>query len=141
MTDERTAWLKKAPLSSDSVKVEFSEAEGDEKLKMATMLGLTRQLPNGKQQRIVLSADADFISSAELNRYQPNTANFRLNTVLFGWLSNGQFPVDVTRPEAKDKVIFLKGTDIPWLKVAFIWVLPFIIFILGTILLVRRKKQ
>jgi ABC-2 type transport system permease protein len=141
MTDERTAWLKKAPLSSDSVKVSFAEAEGDEKLKMATMLGLTRQLPNGKQQRIVLSADADFISSSELNRYQPITANFRLNTVLFGWLSNGQFPVDVTRPEAKDKVIFLKGTDIFWLKVVFIWVVPFIIFILGTILLVRRKKQ
>lgn len=141
MTDERTAWLKKAPLSSDSVKVDFTEADGDEKLKMATMLGLSRKLPNGKQQRIILSADADFISSAELSRYQPSTANFRLNTVLFGWLSNGQFPVDVSRPEAKDKVIFLKGTDIIWLKVTFIWVIPFIIFILGTILLVRRKKQ
>jgi len=101
---------------------------------------LTRPI-NGKEQRIIISADADFMSSMELSRGNPATANFLFNTALFGWLSNGEFPIDVTRPESKDQVIYLDGNDMPMLRAVFIWIIPAMIAFMGIVLLVRRKKQ
>jgi ABC-2 type transport system permease protein len=141
MTDEKYAWNKSQPLSSDSIQVNFNAGEGDEKSKYITMAALTRKLPDGKEQRIIVSGDADFMSSMELRRGMPATYNFRYNTSLFGWLSNDQFPIDVTRPDSLDQVIRLKGTDFKWLKILFMGVLPFILFLIGTIILVRRKKK
>jgi ABC-2 type transport system permease protein len=140
MADENKTWRKAASLSPDSIQANFSAADGDEKGKFTTMAGLTRNI-NGREQRIIVSADADFMSGMELSRGVPETANFWFDTALFGWLSNGEFPVDVTRPEAEDKHIRLKGSDMALMKAFFIWIIPFIIFIIGTILLVRRKKQ
>src|SRR5690606_28493139 len=105
MTDERNAWRKMSALHSDSVQVSFTATDGDEKGKFSTMLGLTRKMSSGKEQRIIISGDADFMSTMELNRYVPGLYNFYYNTALFGWLSNGEFPVDVTRPDARDTVI------------------------------------
>ena len=139
-SDERYAWRKMGALSSDSVQVNFAAADGDEKGKFTTMLGLTRPI-NGKEQRIIISADADFMSSMELSRGNPVTANFLFNTALFGWLSNGEFPIDVTRPESKDQVIYLDGNDMPMLRAVFIWIIPAMIAFMGIVLLVRRKKQ
>jgi ABC-2 type transport system permease protein len=139
-TDERKSWRKTGALSADSLQVSFNGAEGDEKGKFVTMLGLTRMV-NGHEQRIIVSGDADFMSSLDLARGYPETANFRFTTTLFGWLSNGQFPVDVSRPDARDIYIHLKGTDMPLIKAFFMWIIPFVFFILGTILLMRRKKQ
>jgi ABC-2 type transport system permease protein len=141
MTDERFSWRKVDELSSDSAKVSFAASKGDEQGKFSTMLALTRTMPNGREQRILVSSDADFMSSMELSRFSPVTGNFRFTTVLFGWLSNGEFPIDTSRPDAKDKLILLKGDDIPLLKLMYVWIIPFVIFIIGTIILVRRKRQ
>ncbi|MBL7697515.1 MAG: Gldg family protein [Chitinophagaceae bacterium] len=141
MTDERAAWRKKAALSSDSVQVNFTAAEGDERGKFATMVGLLRKLPNGKEQHIIVSADADFMSTLEMSRYLPGVNNFGFSTELFGWLSNGEFPVDVDRPEALDKKINLKGDDMPFLKLLLVWIIPAVMAVSAIVLLLRRKKQ
>ncbi len=140
-SDERYSWRKMGALSSDSIQVNFAAADGDEKGKFTTMLALTRPAANGKEQRIIVSADADFMSSMELGRGVPTTTNFSFNTGLFGWLSNGEFPIDVTRPDSKDQKIYLDGDDMPMLKAVFIWIVPALIALMGTVLLVRRKKQ
>lgn len=141
MSDERKTWRKEGELSSDSLQISFNAAEGDEKGKFATMLALTRSLQDGKEQRIIVSSDADFMSSAELGRYQPETANFMFNTALFGWLSQGEFPVDVSRPDAKDTVILAKGQQVPFFRMLFVWIIPALIAIAAAILLIRRKKK
>jgi ABC-2 type transport system permease protein len=140
-TDERFSWRKMKALSSDSMKVNFAAADGDEKGKFTTMLALTRKTASGKEQRIIVSSDADFMSTTELNRYAPVTRNFAFNTDLFGWLSNGEFPVDVTRPDSKDQYIYLTGDDIPILNLIFVWIIPSLVSLVGIVLLVRRKKQ
>lgn len=141
MTDERKAWQKMGALSSDSVQVSFMPADGDQHGKFPTMLALTRKMKNGKEQHIIVSGDADFMSTAEMKRGDPHTSNFNLNTALFGWLSNGEFPVDVTRPDSKDIYLRLTNDNISVWKIVYVWVIPALLFIIGTVLLVRRKRQ
>lgn len=103
-------------------------------------VALTRQI-NGKEQRIVVSGDADFMSNIELRRYAPRTSNFFFNTALFSWLSYGKFPVDTSRPDAKDNRVTVSTDRIKLLKIWYIWMLPGVLLAFGSILLIRRKRK
>lgn len=105
-----------------------------------TALSLTRQI-NGKEQRIIVSGDADFMSNAELKRDQPRVANFYFNTALFNWLDNGQFPVNTSRPDSKDNRVTVTVDRVSLLSIWYIWVLPSILLIIGSVLLIRRKRK
>lgn len=105
-----------------------------------TALALTRQI-NGKEQRIIVSGDADFMSNAELKRDMPRVANFYFNTALFNWLDNGQFPVNTSRPDSKDNRVTVSVDRVSLLSIWYIWVLPFILLIIGSVLLIRRKRK
>lgn len=105
-----------------------------------TSVALTRQI-NGKEQRIVVSGDADFMSNIELRRYAPRTSNFFFNTALFSWLSYGKFPVDTSRPDARDNRVTVSTDRIKLLKIWYIWMLPGVLLAFGSILLIRRKRK
>ena len=105
-----------------------------------TALALTRQI-NGKEQRIIVSGDADFMSNAELKRDMPRVANFFFNTALFSWLDNGQFPVNTSRPDSKDNRVTVSVDRVGLLSIWYIWVLPSILLIIGSVLLIRRKRK
>ena len=81
-------------------KIAYSPADGDQNGPLPAVIGLTRTV-NGKQQRIVVAGDADFLSNAELNRNNPRTANFNFSTALFSWFSYGEFPIDTSRPDSE----------------------------------------
>jgi len=121
-------------------RVNFSAADGDARGPIPTVLGLTRKV-NGKEQRIVVAGDADFMSNAELHRFTMRTSNFAFNTALFSWLSYGQFPIDSSRPEHKDKSVKLTTGQVDILRIIYIWVLPGLLLLFGTVLLIRRKRQ
>jgi ABC-2 type transport system permease protein len=118
----------------------YSAADGDQHGPLTAAIGLTRTI-NGKQQRIVVTGDADFLSNAELGRYNPRTANFHFSTALFGWFSNGEFPIDTSRPPGKDKGISLTSGGMVILKWLLLGILPGLLLIAGTILLIRRKRK
>lgn len=139
-TNEKKSWLKKNKYVLDSAAVEFSAAEGDIRKSFATAVALTRTI-NGKEQRIVVSGDADFMSTAELKRYGIKNCNFIYNTALFSWLSNGEFPIDTSRPDSKDKRMKVSTEQLKFQKIIFIWVLPAIILAFAAVLLVRRKRK
>jgi len=110
------------------------------KVTYTTALALTRQI-NGKQQRIIISGDADFMSNSELSRYEPKTVNFYFNTALFSWLSYGTFPIDTSRPDAKDNRVTVSTDHVAFLKILYVWVIPGILLIFATIFLIRRKRK
>ncbi|WEK33541.1 MAG: Gldg family protein [Candidatus Pseudobacter hemicellulosilyticus] len=116
----------------------FSAADGDEYGPVVTVAGLTRTV-NGKEQRIVVAGDADFISNKELTRN--GTSNFVFSTSLFRWLSHGEFPVDTSRPEAEDKKIRLTLDELKFQRLLFVWAAPALLLIVGAVLLVRRKRK
>jgi ABC-2 type transport system permease protein len=105
-----------------------------------TALALTRKT-NGKQQRIIISGDADLLSNAELIRYKPSVSNFEFSTALFSWLDYGEFPVNTLRPDAKDNRVTVSTDHVAFLKIIYIYVLPGLILIFAAIFLIRRKRK
>jgi len=103
-------------------------------------VSLSRKI-NGKEQRIVVTGDADFMSNVELSRANMNTANFVFNTALFSWLNYGDFPIDTSRPDAKDKRVTVSTDGVDGLKILYIWILPGLLTAFGAILLIRRKRK
>jgi len=140
VTDGQLSWNKKGRLVADSAEIVYSAADGDQKGAIPTVVRLTRKV-NGKEQRIIVTGDADFLSNAELGRGNIRTANFHFNTALFGWFTYGQFPIDATRPKSRDTRLSLTGSGITRLKVIFLGILPGLLLILAAILLIRRKKK
>jgi ABC-2 type transport system permease protein len=102
-------------------------------------LTLTRKI-NNKQQRIYLSGDADFMSSAELYRRRPAIGNFYFMTEIFSWLNYGEFPVDVYKPELKD-VVSNDVSGLFMIRLFFFGILPISLLIWGSSLLIYRKKR
>ncbi len=120
--------------------VTYSPAEGDTKGPFATVVSLSRKL-NGKEQRIIVAGDADFLSNGELSRFNLKTANFMFNTALFSYLSNGEFPIDATRPAPQDKRVNVTMDQVAFLRIIYTWVMPALLIAFAAILLIRRKRQ
>ncbi|MVT08806.1 Gldg family protein [Chitinophaga tropicalis] len=118
--------------------VTFSAADGDVIGPITTIAALTRTV-NGKQQRIVVSGDADFFSNKELRRN--HTINFVFSTSLFRWMSGGEFPIDASRPDPQDKRVKVTLAQLGFLRIIYLWVMPVILLAFGAILLIRRKRK
>jgi ABC-2 type transport system permease protein len=138
ITNAKTTWNKKGKLVLDSAAIAFSAVNGDEKKPIATMLALTRNI-NGKQQRIIVAGDADFLSTAEFKRW--GAANREFATPLFGWFTYGQFPIDTSRPDADDNSINLTYKQFSFLKIVLMGVLPGLLVVFATVFLIRRKRK
>lgn len=107
--------------------------------KQSVALSLTRKL-EGKEQRIIITGDADFMSSAELYRQRPETKNFDFMTEVFSWMCYGEFPVDTYREKSRD-VIEGDETALLLTRIFFFGILPGSILIAGTSLLIYRKRR
>jgi len=154
MTDGKSSWNKKVRPNADEIEasentegavsvmgaITYSPGDGDQKGPLPAVLGLTRMI-NGKQQRIVVAGDADFLSNSELNRFNPRTCNFDFGTALFSWFSYGEFPIDSFRPKSKDNSIELTSAGLTFLKILLLGILPGLLLISGAILLLRRKRK
>ena len=138
VTNPKVSWNKKGKLILDSATVNYSPSDGDEKKSFPVALALTRKI-NGKQQRIIISGDADFLSNIELGRGQ--AANFRFGTQLFGWFTYGQFPIDTSRPDSKDNRLNLTSKGLAELKILFLGIVPGFVLIFSAIVLIRRKRK
>ncbi|MBE8726873.1 Gldg family protein [Flavobacterium hungaricum] len=102
------------------------------------VVALTRKI-NGKEQKILVSGDADFMGNAELGRAGSGT--FQFVTDVFGWFTNNEFPIDTTRPEPADKKITISANALYISKIIFIAVLPAFIILLGAFILIRRNRR
>ena len=104
------------------------------------MIGLTRQVKN-KEQRIVVSGDADFMSNVELKRSNMQTYNFPFSTALFSWLDEGKFPIDTVRPLALDNRMTLTTDGVERLRLLMVWILPGLLLAFAAVLLIRRRRK
>lgn len=133
---------KAAPVTKpvDPDILSFDAAKGDQQGPLPTVVGLTRNI-NGKEQRIVVAGDADFLSNAELARFNIKTCNFDFSTGLFSWFAHGEFPIETSRPPSKDTRLSITDGGLTMLKVMLMGIFPGVLFILGAILLIRRKRK
>ncbi|TFF37763.1 Gldg family protein [Mucilaginibacter psychrotolerans] len=138
VTNVKTTWSKKGKVVLDSADISFSPETGDEKKPFATALALSREI-NNKQQRIIITGDADFLSGAEFKRW--GMANRDFAAPLFGWFTNGQFPIDTSRPDSKDNRLNLTYKQFSALKLVLMGLLPGSLLLFAAIFLIRRKRK
>jgi ABC-2 type transport system permease protein len=138
VSDPSNTWNKMASIDSSTDNVTFYPEQGDSPKKFPLILSLTRAVHN-KEQRIIVSGDADFMSNGELTR--GGNANPYLVTGIFSWMSYGAFPIDVSRPVPTDNNLKVDKKEIKWLKFAFLFMIPLLTGIWCAILLIRRSRK
>ncbi len=94
----------------------------------------------GKTQRIVVTGDADFMSSGELGRRKPYIWNQPLITEIFRWFTDGEFPINTGAIKSKD-VIDTDDSGILTMRVFFFGVIPGSLLIFAALLLLYRKRR
>lgn len=120
----------------------FNPAANETKGKFPTFISMSREI-NGKEQRILVAGDADFIANQELGmeRSDASKSNYNVISGSFRWLSNDQYPVDVTRAEQQDDEVYMpKGSD-KWVKIISYIIIPLILIISAIIIIVRRQRK
>lgn len=140
--DSANCWSTLKEIKADSV-LKFSPGTGDVQKSFTTAYGLTRHIA-GKEQRIVVVGDADFMSNGELARrggVNFERLNYYFDNAIIGWLGNDEFPVDVTRPDKKDDGFIMSSSAIATMKPIFLGVIPALIIIWGALLLIIRKRK
>lgn len=126
-------WLKAGKLVADSSAPVFSPYEGDIRQdSFVTALQLTRQV-KGKEQRIIVSGDADMLS---------NAASTGPSELLYSWLNDNRFPIytPIHFPP-KDNRMLISNQWAAMQKIVYVWVVPAIIQAAGILLLIRRKRS
>lgn len=135
ITTPPNAWLKTGRLVIDSTAPVYNPQEGDSQGPYPTLLTLTRQI-NNKEQRIMISGDADFMTALRAN---PKTVQY-IRT-MYSWFSYGEFPIHVPIYEPKDTLLKISRKNASIQKIVYVWLLPASLLAMGTILLIRRKRK
>lgn len=129
------SWLKMGPVVLDSILPPFNPLEGDiRQTSFPTVLRLRRP-GHGKEQRVIVTGDADYASNLRLNK------NFQYLTPTYSWITNNQYPVYTPKKKDKDILLTIGERTGYYQKIIFIWVFPALFLLTGTILLVRRKRK
>ena len=107
-----------------------------------TMVALSR-LVNGKEQRIILSGDADCISNGELmgRRRGISASNFSIITGSFFWLSDNEVPIDVRRPPMPDNELYIGSTGAGVMWWLLVVILPVALVATAIVSGIRRKGR
>ncbi|PTS96330.1 ABC transporter permease [Pedobacter sp. HMWF019] len=140
MTDEQNSWIKTGKFAVDSAALNFDAKSGDQQGSFPTALMLTRQVKN-KEQRIVVASDADFFSNGELARGNMSTVNGYFAMKIFSWFTYGEFPVEMSRPRPKDNNTTLTKASVKIIQVLYYAVIPGAMFLIGMVVLIRRKRK
>jgi ABC-2 type transport system permease protein len=98
-----------------------------------TALSLTRQI-NGREQRIVIMGDADCLSTLR-------SGGSIITRGIFSWLNYNKFPVYTPRADPKDSLLLIGPGTAKVLKIVYVWILPGLVLLMGTVLLIRRKRK
>ena len=122
--------------------ISVNETVGEKEQSYPVILSLTRS-NGGKEQRVIITGDADCISNTELTNGRNGifAANFDFISESFKWLSYGEFPIETTRPESIDNRIFLTRKAEPWIQFCSMGLIPFAFAFAGFSRWYRRRKN
>lgn len=144
--DEKTKTMKVCRVWNEMESLDYCDdpltfnPEAGEKCKdYYPALILTRSV-NGKEQRIVVTGDADCISNGELEQ-QRSPTNFVMLLGTFHYLSYNKMPVDVRRMESSDNVVHLNRAVYNVIHVSFVYILPLLFLGAGLFLWLKRRGR
>lgn len=141
MTDS-TSWneMETTNIIDDTVK--YNPNAGEVQKSYATGLALSRKIGD-REQKIVILGDADCISDGEFSRSRPGlmAANYGIIEGSFYWMSDGEVPIDVRRPQPNDKNIKVGEEAAVVTKYALMAVFPGILLFLALFIWIRRRSR
>lgn len=140
VTNKKEVWNHLGAINIETDSLTFNDSV-DKKEEAIVSLALTKQV-NGKEQKIMVFGDADFMSNKEIRRYNiQEQENFQFITETFKWFSNGKYPIDTTRPASIDNNILISQAQLSWIKIVFIGIFPLLLAVLGILTLIKRKRN
>ncbi|MCD2425682.1 Gldg family protein [Niabella pedocola] len=135
MTIPEKSWQEMGKLVQDSVVPQFEPQRGDLKAhSYPVAIKLTRPF-KGKEQRIVVTGDADFASPLRLE------GNAYYVRGIFSWLDYNRNPAYTLFPFPRDNWLLMTPSWVKLERLTYVWVIPSLLLLLGIVLLVRRKRR
>lgn len=117
--------------------IKFDKDKGEVSGPLTLGMALTRNLEDGRQQRIAVIGDGDFLS----NTYLGNVGNLELGMRLFNWLTHDDQFIDVPVRSAADGKLQLTDTTIALIGLGFLFIIPFGLIGTGFFVWRRRKRR
>jgi ABC-2 type transport system permease protein len=114
---------------------------GEIETSIPTVLALNKKRGN-KEQNIIVMGDADCISNVELSMNRDKmSANWAFIIKSFKWLANNEYPIDVSRPAVKDRVINITPKSSAVISIVLKWLIPGFILIMAVFVWIRRRSH
>lgn len=142
LVSPKEAWTEYETVDMVDGEFIFNPAANETKGVFPTLIAMSREI-NGKQQRILVAGDADFIANQELGmqRSDASKSNYNVITGSFRWLSYDQYPVDISRADKTDNMIYLPKGSGKWIKAVSYVIIPLILIISAIVIIVRRQRK
>lgn len=141
-TDAQGVWIEKEQTDLKENTVECNASAEEKEQTYITAYALSRPMKD-KEQRIIISGDADCLSNTELtiSREGYMSGNFNMIIESFRWLSGGEFPIDVRRPQCTDNKFLIGVKDIDTMKIVFMIIIPAILLLMGVGIWFFRRRN
>lgn len=111
----------------------------------AVSIELSRTSPadSSKTQKVIVLGDADCFSNGELmrDRYAIQSGNFTLLCEMFRYLSDGRYPVNVSRPSGSDNNIRISVGQANLLKWILVGIIPMLLLVISVLTVAGRKTR
>jgi ABC-2 type transport system permease protein len=133
-TPGHSGWIENGVFTGDSAAPVFSAAAGDVR-KTSFVIGvqLKRKI-GGKEQRIMVSGDADFMTPRRV--YGGDIRNG-----MFSWALYNDYPVYTNYADPIDVKVKVGFDASRVIYMAYVYIIPAIVLIGATLLLIRRKRK
>jgi len=133
------SWSENNGLQEEMV---FNSSDGDVAGPIAIAVALHRKLPHPESsdnitQRVVVIGDSDFLS----NTYIGAGANLNLGLNIFNWLIGDDDFISVEVKPAADTKLALNETQLAFIGVGFLLVIPLLLLIVGFRIWYVRKNR
>ncbi len=141
-TNSKGAWIERESKDMKNDKVILNVNANEQEEVYTSAFAVSRDI-DGKEQRVMIFGDTDWMSNAELSisRVGYRSANFNMIVESFRWLSNGEFPIEIERPDCTDNKLTAIVKDISIINTLFLYIIPALMIACGvTLWLIRRRN-
>ena len=139
---DSTCWNELESTDIVDEEVECNPNVGEVRKPYTLGLGLSRPMAD-REQRIIILGDADCLSDGEFNHKRAMiwATNYVLVQGGFDWLSNGEAPINVTRPASIDRKLYVSASGAEVLQYMLIGVFPGLLLLLYLFMWIRRRGR
>ena len=135
------SWNEKETVDFANTVAEFDPAK-EKKGAKSIAIHMTREFGD-RTQKILLLGDSDCFSNGELmrQRFGVQSANFPFAYQTFKWLCDDKYPIDTPRAHSRDNSVRVGFKAMPYVKWAFLGVLPLLMLLASILIIIRRKSR